>query len=1304
MLTTLLIPNIHCAACARHVHDLLGSPHIRNVDVSISDHDVRVRHDKKISPKELAHVLIDGGFDVSHVCSRNNSGAIVAELESREAAMTAPPAPDTHLRICDACRHEEMEKNNQKAETQTDQSQLLGTEKKQDAPSIEYTAQISIGGMTCASCANSISEAVRDMDCVRSVSVELLSNSAAVVFTGRDNANRVVDTINDTGFDAELDSVTAKATLSAERTATLAVGGMTCGSCSAAVRRALEDLPFVSHASVELLSNSATAEFTGDHLAELVSAIEDIGYDCSVVSCIEAVERRPGIRTVSIKVDGMFCRHCPPSVVDALCRISTVVVDGQDSFTTTRPVITVHYTPMPPTRTVRALLAAISAANPAFHPSVWHPPSVEDRARDMQRREQRRLLLRLAFAVTCAIPTFLLGIVFMSLVPSTNSARRYLDQPAGTRAGGVSRREWALLVLATPVMIYGADVFHRRAAAEVWVLWRPGSRVPLARRFLRFGSMNLLVSAGTAVAYLSSLAMLAVTAAQTSAHSGPVKQESYFDSAVFLTMFILAGRTLEAYARSRTGDAVAALARLRPTSAMLEVPSGAESIAVDLLDLGDIVVIPQGASPPADATILPSTTDDIGNNYRNDDKYNDNDDSENREDDYYSFNESSLTGESRPIVKRPGAPVFAGTVNTSGRAVRARVTAPPPGCSSAEDTGAGASLLDQIVTAVRAGQNQGGQDQTKSPVDRAVAAATAYFVPIITLCAIVTFVIWLSLGYGGRLPHSYGAGNGTAGLGGWAFWALEFAVAVFVGACPCGLALAAPTALLVGAGLAARRGALVRGGGAAFDGLAGVQAIVFDKTGTLTAGAMRVEACEILPIDYDDSDELKADSDTIGLVVARAIEQRSAHPVARAIAAYCAGRIETSGAHKLVSVLSADVREVTGMGVRGTVTVAVGSQTRRYATTLGSPKLMRREVTSQNIKDMTDDNYYLSNLLASHAAAARTPAILSLARLPAEPGAQQPQPPQLMPTHVFALSDPPRPDAAAVVASLQSRGIAVHMCTGDNAATARAVAAAVGIHPDRVVAGTLPADKAVYVSRVRTGKVEQGKDIDGTDGADGEARSEGKEDQEGCAKSKVVTVFVGDGTNDAPALAAADVGIAVSVPIATEPSSSEPESDSPAPGGGSTGADIAISAASVILLRSASLSASPDTNSAATNTDPSSSSPLSTLPSLLALARRVRRRVLINIGWAFLYNSILVPVAAGVFYPIRRGTPEHITHFRLNPAWASLAMALSSVSVVCGSLALRVQVEWGEKKGGVGRVWNWKEMKDMIGRVFSRVV
>lgn len=1225
--STFFVSNVHCTSCVAYINVILSDvPAVRGVEVNILTHEVHVRHGVEVGASKLAMALVQAAFEVHHVTTYDDiEGSVVSEIDTtsllprdsilfssvRASYPKLPLKNRQHIANCDACRKESQDRLSWSPRPEknglfrresswaaplaaSNRGSLCPDYKKEDsdveslvprASSVAmepvqpldtvllstpqrvdevFNARISIGGMSCASCVNAVTNEVKALEFIKDVVVNLLTNSATLVYTGpKSNIDKVIDQIEDIGFEASLDEVN---TVSQPRraptafVAEIAITGMTCGSCVGAVTGAIEELPFVTCVSVNLLSHSGMVEFEGEEKANaIVEKVEDIGFDASLTSIRPLAaekddndEIKP--RTVSILVDGMFCHHCPKRVLESLETLTDVVIE--EPLSIKNPILKVTYTPHPSSYTVRDLLSTVESAHDAFKATVYHPPSVEDRSRAIQLHERRRLLCRLLFVFTITIPTFLIGVVFMSLVSSNNPARMYLEKPMW--AGSASRMEWALFIMTTPVMFYGTDIFHVRAMKEVHALWRPGSRVPFLRRFCRFGSMNLLISAGTTVAYLSSLAVLIVDAAAGTDKSAQTHSSTYFDTVVFLTLFILAGRFMEAYSKAKTGDAIASLGKLRPSEALLVersvTPVDKESevirrINIDLLEIGDIVSIPHGASPPADGTVLNTTGT-------------------------YKFDESSLTGESKPVKKTASDQVYTGSVNV-GQPVQIQVSAI-----------GGSSMLDQIISVVREGQSR------RAPLERVADMLTSHFVPIITLIAILTFLVWLSLGLSGALPDDYL----DVSRGGWTFWSLEFAIAVFVVACPCGLALAAPTALFVGGGLAARHGILVKGGGEAFQEASRLDAIVFDKTGTLTeGGSLKVSEHEVLS-NTNDSTEMQ-----VAWTLAKKLEESSNHPIARAIMEFCNSK-------PAAFVQSSEIQELSGKGMKGVFSVSTPETTEpvQYEAAIGNERLLH-ELASPDT-----ETYYISTLLSKYQSAGKSTAILSLRKINLDTLEKSPFTPVL----VFAISDLIRPEAAQVISNLQNRRVSVYMCTGDNHTTATAVADMVGIPRSNVMANILPAGKADFVRQIQ--------------------ETSPNDNQK---KDRSIVAFIGDGVNDSPALAAADVSIALS-----------------------TGSDVALSSASFILLNSS----------------------LNTILHLVLLSRRVFNRVKMNFGWALVYNLCLIPVAAGVFYPIVSGHRDVMgsngevigvvdTHWRLSPVWAALAMALSSVSVVCSSLVLGVE-------------------------------
>ncbi len=577
------------------------------------------------------------------------------------------------------------------------------------------------------------------------------------------------------------------------------------------------------------------------------------------------------------------------------------------------------------------------------------------------------------------------------------------------------------------------------------------------------GSMDVLVALGTSAAYALSAAELAITwPHQPHALGQDQGPALYFEAAATVITLVLLGRFLEHRARRRTVAAIEALAALRPDRARVLRDGAEQEIPVAALVRGDVLVIRPGERIPADGTVREGAG---------------------------GVDESLITGESLPVHKAPGDPVTGGAVNGEARLLVAATTL------GAE------SVLARIIRLVEDAQT------AKAPIQRLADRVSAVFVPVVLAVAAVTLGGWLL------------AGAGPA-------QAVINAVAVLVIACPCALGLATPTAIMVGTGLAARHGILVKDAAALERGHA-VTVVVFDKTGTLTAG--RPDLVAALPAPGVARAAL--------LRAAAALQSGSEHPLARAVLRE-AGGLDIPAAE--------DLRALPGRGVAGTVTGA--------RLLLGSPRLL---------EETGADPVALAEQAASLAAEGRT-----LAWLLTEAGEVR---------GLLAFGDAIRPESAPAIARLRGLGIRTALLSGDSQAAAGRVAAALGI--DEVKAQVLPADKAAHVAALR-----------------------GRGD---------VVAMVGDGVNDAPALAAADIGIAMG-----------------------TGTDVAMHAAGITLMRGG--------------------------PRLVAdaidLARRTWSKVRQGLFWAMAYNVIGIPVAALGW---------------LDPMLAGAAMALSSVSVVVNALSLR---------------------------------
>merc|ERR1711939_835730 len=777
--TSLLIPNLHCPTCVSHITSLMDdfdpAPTIKNI--SIINHIVTIRHDSTVSAASISDALTSAGYEVFDMIldpasneklpSRAGGNDLFEEAVERwdpkhqsQVDKSARVAHDTNCQMCAA---------HSSTKTVSVGLKSVSTFGDVDTPPLSL-AILSIDGMTCSSCVGHVTKALQGVGTVERADVSVVGHSANVQFRADETESvtkELTRAVEDAGYDAQLMELRLVPVSEGKKTvevkneswrATYAIEGMSCSSCVGKISAVIEKLPFVERADINLVAHSGSVVFSGKRNEHLVlAAIAESGYSGTLVD-LEPLKKHETVqaRTVSLRITGMHCPQCPKRVIEAVRELQAEI---QKAPTLDSPILTISYVPNAPELTIRRIMADLSDLDQSFAVTIHKPVSIEERSREMLKKEQRAIFLRALLAVVTAIPSLIIGVVYM-----------------------------------TPVYFFAADHFHRRMLKEFYALWRPRSPVPIAKRLYRFGSMNMLISLGTTIAYFSSLAELIVAASDPSKDMIESSKQSYFDSVVFLTMFLLLGRLAEAHMKAKSGDAVSALGKLRPVEASLVVQSGkngsaeVEKVNVDVIDTGDLVKIPHGSSPPCDGILLDESGD---------------------------FDESSLTGESRVVGKQKGDGIFSGTIN-KGSAITIRVTGP-----------AGASMLDSIIQIVREGQSK------RAPMERIADLLTAYFVPVVVVIAITTWIVWLALGLSGTLPLEYLDNN----IGGWPFWSLQFAIAVFVIACPCGLGLAAPTALFVGGGLAAKRGILVKGGGEAFQEASNLDAVVFDKTGTLTEGA-----------------------------------------------------------------------------------------------------------------------------------------------------------------------------------------------------------------------------------------------------------------------------------------------------------------------------------------------------------------------------------------------------------------------------------------------------------------------------------
>jgi Cu+-exporting ATPase len=607
---------------------------------------------------------------------------------------------------------------------------------------------------------------------------------------------------------------------------------------------------------------------------------------------------------------------------------------------------------------------------------------------------------------------------------------------------------YAELLVATPVFVYVAYPIFRAA----WTA--------LKNRSL---NMDVMYAMGTGVAYVASVMGTFGIVLTT--------EFIFYDTAVMLASFLMLGRYLEGRAKGRTSEAIKKLIGLRPKTATVVSDKGEHEVPVEDVQVGDKIRVHPGEKVAVDGEVIE------GESY---------------------VDESMITGEPVPAVKKKGSKVVGGTLNTNSvltfRAERV-----------GKDT-----VLAQIIALVEEAQG------SRPPVQRIADVAVTYFIPTVLIIALTAFLAWYFV------------------LGQTLLFALTALISVLVVACPCALGLATPTAVTVGVGRGAELGILVKNG-EALEVADRLTTVLFDKTGTLTRG--KPEITDIIPAGMD-RDSL--------LALAASVEKNSMHPLADAV-------VRAAKEKGLSLQKSGNFDTLAGLGVRADVLgeeVLIGNRTM-----LAEKKIPLPPGLEESLAMMERDG--------------KTGIIIAVGGGVAG---------------VIGISDTLKEHSKEAVSELAKMGIRVAMITGDNEKTASAIARQIGI--ERVIAQVLPQDKANEVKRLQ----QQGE----------------------------VVAFVGDGINDAPALAQSDVGIAIG-----------------------SGTDVAIETGDLVLIKD---------------------DPLDAVAGI-QLSRKVMTRIKQNIFWAFAYNSVLIPVAAGVLYPF--------TGYTFKPELGALAMAVSSVTVISLSLLLK---------------------------------
>ncbi len=543
----------------------------------------------------------------------------------------------------------------------------------------------------------------------------------------------------------------------------------------------------------------------------------------------------------------------------------------------------------------------------------------------------------------------------------------------------------------------------------------------------------------------------------------------YYESAAVVVTLVMLGKYFESKSKGKTSEAIRKLMELAPDTAVRLKEGKEEEIPVEQVNKGDVLLVRPGSKIPLDGIVVRGVS---------------------------SVDESMLTGESIPVEKETGAEVIGGSMNYNG-ALEMEVT------HTGKDT-----TLAKIIRLMEEAQGR------KAPISKMADVVAGYFVPAVLVIAVLAAVIWAVTGH----PISF---------------VLKIFVSVLVIACPCALGLATPTAIMVGTGLGASHGILIKSG-EALEITHKAQAVVLDKTGTVTEGKPKV--VQVIS---------KTRSREELLWMAGACEVPSEHPLGKAI-------VEAAREQRGKLPACEEFSSITGQGIHA---VLEGK-----SFWIGNAKLLKEKNFSA--KDLEKEAEEI-------AAKGQTPMFVVI------DGVLE---------GIISVADTVKETSRSAIDKMKKAGIKVYMLTGDNRRTAEYIGSQV--HADEVIAEVLPQDKAAVVQKLQ----QEGKTV----------------------------LMVGDGINDAPALAQADIGVAIG-----------------------SGSDIAMESSDVVLMRS----------------------DLEDVYRAIKLSKATIRNIKENLFWAFAFNSCGIPVAAGLLYAF--GGPL------LNPMIAGLAMSFSSVFVVSNALRLK---------------------------------
>ncbi|KAM9933232.1 hypothetical protein OXX80_007149 [Metschnikowia pulcherrima] len=904
---------------------------------------------------------------------------------------------------------------------------------------------IDIMGMTCGACSSSITEALEQEKGVMSASVSLLTNSAKITHDSSVSVESLVSTIEDCGFDATLASSTSTADLSdviIEETR-LEVSGMTCGACSASISEALYKLPGVVDASVSQITNAAHIRHESILKPEMIrETIEDCGFDARLISS-ELLQRESQSKNqkeefvlqiygINEDTDVPALQYNVEAVLNSMPGVDhfQFVFKGQAHIEELEndtsdlgpgSLIDELQVTLNTTETgIRQLLDALNGVDSQIQ-------FIISNSVDQSLNSQLKLLSKAKdiqywrsnfyYSLLAGVPT-----VVLSFTENTPFWRKL------TFFHGLYLVSLIELALATYILFHLGAVFFKKFKVFI-------------RHKGKNANMDVLVCISTLVSYLFSVFSMFLSVWSGQMDKPP---KVLFETVAMLVCFVSFGKWIENRAKGATSSALSKLMSLTPTTCtIIDDPAQLEKITktsmandttkeniaaevssrtipIDLIQKNDVAVVSAGGKIPADGQILYGSTD---------------------------VDESIITGESLPVHKTVGDSVIGGSING-------------PFLIYMRVSGAGKnSQLHQIINIVKESQ------VNKAPVQRYADYVAARFVAFVLCLSCATLLFWVlcSKFYAQTLPSAF-----MKDENGKYFVCLKLAISVIVVACPCALGLAAPTAVMVGTGVGATYGALIKGGDV-LEKASGVNVILFDKTGTLTRGELQIaQARPVL-------DNIKV-SEKQWWTLIGAVEVHSEHPTGRAITAHARKILSMSFEEDTFQASIHDFKVLTGMGVTAQITLD-GTV---FNVAVGNKKMVVKQYASAREALATVLDAELQNCVSSISHVVINGQYCGY----------------------LEMLDTIKPCAKDALDYLQHvEHYQVGIVTGDNKEVAHRIGAELGVPKGNIFSEVSPIDKDKIVAQLR---------------------------ERFGGQQNISIAFVGDGINDAPALVQADIGMAIS--------------------------------------------------------------------------------------------------------------------------------------------------------------------------------